>query len=166
MRDNIFKLTCDGTQCRHCLHPIDITFNGSDAGYDLFFFWVNEKCKKLYNNRTYYIKGNGIKYKRVCKACYLNNRVKYKDLVKFKTTGKMPHTCERSLTCEEISEMWNSFKTDVQDILWFANAFYETKYLEKSGSEWFTWFMDIYRYFYKDDKEFVYDIEDYDSYTL
>ena len=158
MRDNIFEL-CWFKKCPHCSNPIDITFEGSDASYDLFFFWVDEKCKQLYNNQIYYLRGEGTTFKKVCKACFLNSRVKYKDFIKWKTTGKkMPHKCERSLTQEEISEYWKSFKRDVGNIFWLANAFYETRYLETPGSLWFVWFNDIFRYFHKSDKEFVYDI--------
>ena len=135
MRDHVFKLV-SRCQCSVCYNPTDIRFLGSDAGYDLFLYWVKQ-CKLdkiLKSNSLYFIKySNDCTFKKVCHACYINRRITYKHIRQSRLTGKLPHPIERSQSRECIDDLWNTFKDAAKNIKWFIGAYADLKVLEPVG---------------------------------
>ena len=135
MRDHVFKLV-SRCQCSVCYNPTDIRFLGSDAGYDLFLYWVKQ-CKLdkiLKSNKLYFIKyPHDRTFKKVCYACYLNRRITYRHVKQARWTGKLPFPRERSHNHEYISSLWNTFKDAVKDLKWFIKGLREFEKCRTSG---------------------------------
>ena len=169
MRDDIFRLRSERT-CPVCYNPIGTTFMGSPIGFMLFVYWLrySGNYTKLRKNRIFYRKMDD-KVTKVCHACYVNKRITFNHVRQRSITGKLPFPIEYSLPKKYIYDMWMAFIEKVKDKHWFIETYILLRPMNVSlyTSIWHMFFMDIYRVYHSDDgSEFVYDLEEYDTFLI
>ena len=166
MRDDIFKLSA-GCACKGCGSPINLRLYGTDAGYDLFQYWLKCNNIELDNNKLFYTRVEQTSFISTCRACYRNTKnTTYKARWMLKTTGKLAFPLHYSYTYDQIQTFWDNFKKDVKNKKWLTNAY---DYLKWDGDDllWFYYFNDIYQFFHNDQEhDLLYELEEYDCYKL